>query len=179
MTRSKSVFKWWLSWNAERLEQWLEDQKAAGWNLVGVDFSGMVFRFEAGEPRKMAFRVDFQTRVGEDYQQLFHDAGWKLADQAASWYFWRAPFEQEKPEIFSDAQSKIDRNRRVVTILCVIMLVQLPMVTHLAQRYLKTSHPMDLVFSSLQAILMLILIGAIVKFMAVNRALKQKLPWSS
>jgi len=42
---------------------------------------------------------------------IFEGDGWKLADdKSGPWYIWYKPYEDERPEIYTDPAALIDRN---------------------------------------------------------------------
>jgi len=126
MNETKKVFKWWWGWNPEKIEKWLEEQELNGWNLEKTDDFGIRFWFRKGQSQKMAYRIDFQPKIREEYRQLFSDAGWQLVKRTnGGWYFWRQPYDEVKPEIFTDPESLIDRNRRLLPLLLPVLFILL------------------------------------------------------
>jgi hypothetical protein len=143
MNKHKTVFKWWWGWNPEKIERWIEDQESQGWNLVEVSCIGTVFRFQEGPKRRIACRIDYQGQPGFDheYLNLFGDAGWTLIHQTQGWYFWKQAYTDVKPEIFTDTQSLIDRNRRQMRLLGILSVAQIPLVLNLVSGALKGNMP--------------------------------------
>ena len=115
MKEIKTAWHWWWGWNPEKIEDWLEEMELEGWNLVSVGFAYVVFKFEKGESRKIRYCVDYQVNVGNNYFELFKEDGWELADdKIIPWYIWRKPYENERPSIYTDTKSLIERNNRLI-----------------------------------------------------------------
>lgn len=172
MRERKRVFKWWWGWNVERLERWLEERESGGWHLASINGSGLVFTFERGEPRRIAYRIDYQTQPGEDYRLLFEDAGWALAGSGAGWYYWRMPHTGTRPEIFTDVESLIGRNRRQMRLLAVLLAVQIPTAVVLAGR---DATPFVSAVAFIQLALVVVMGLALLRFLIANRALRSRL----
>lgn len=174
MKTSKRVFKWWGGWKTDGLEQWLENQEQLGWNLSGISGSCLWFSFEKGASRKIAYRIDYQPRVGDDYFRLFGDAGWKLAGKGNGWYFWSQGYESEKPEIFSDTQAAIDRNNRLLALIGLISLIQVPGIRSVAARIQAGGGLFYQIVIAVQAVLLVAMVAIIVRFLLANRQLKKE-----
>jgi len=128
----KTSFKWWWGWQPEVLEEWLEHQESAGWQLFHVDTAAIRFFFRKGEPRKVRYCVDYQTTISCEYRSIFEDAGWQLKYAGLGWYLWALPYENRRPDIFNDLSSLIERNRKlsnVMTFAVILMIAtQLPLL---------------------------------------------------
>jgi hypothetical protein len=62
--------------------------------------------------------VDFQASINENYLSILKDDGWKMVwSGAGGWYLWKKPYEEKRPEIFTDTASLIERNDRLSKIL--------------------------------------------------------------
>lgn len=174
MADVKRVFRWWVGWNVEKIERWLEAEEARGWSLSGVSVSGLRFAFTRGAARTMAYTVDYQSQVKHDYRQLFEDAGWEQVGTVAGWYFWRTPYAGSRPEIYTDTESLIDRNRRQMWLLGFLLLAQLPSlnitIRHAGAR-------LGNVLLSIQLLAVLALGSCLVRFVVANRRLRERDRW--
>jgi len=114
---SKTVFHFFLTWNDEREERWFEAMAGRGWHLAAVK-AGMFFRFEKGEPRDMAYRLDYSSGRKADrgeYLGIFKAAGWEHVAAWSHWEYFRTPKETDpSPEIFTDRPSRISKYRRIM-----------------------------------------------------------------
>jgi hypothetical protein len=171
MSESKTRFKWWWGWKAHRIEQWLEAQEAAGWNLERAGGIGVFFTFRKGEPRRVAYRVDYQTEHDDDYIQLFEDAGWSLAGSGSGWYYWRQAYDNDKPEIYTDVESLIGRNRRQMRILAILLAIQIPVMNSV---YSRADSPLGGALAVVHFSVMMGLAFAIFRFMQANRRLRAR-----
>ncbi|GAB4481619.1 MAG: DUF2812 domain-containing protein [Anaerolineae bacterium] len=149
-------FKVFWAWQDEQEEVWLREMANQGWHLSSVRLPG-IYRFRRGEPRDVAYRLDFTTERKEKYQeylQLFRDAGWEHVGKMGSWqYFRKAAAAGEEPQIYTDPESKIQKYRRLLGALIAIMPVYI---------VLLIAPPFD-EFSAVAAVFMLFFAVAILK----------------
>jgi hypothetical protein len=113
------VMKWFMAWQDDREEAWLEEMARAGLHLKKYKGFG-IYTFEVGTPREDVYRLDYITVSGkerEQYLQLFADAGWEHVNEAASWQYYRKPRRADsRDEIFCDNMSKIEKYRRLMAL---------------------------------------------------------------
>lgn len=113
-------FKWFWAWQDEAEEDWLGEMSRKGLHLSEVGLPG-IYYFNAGTPRNYVYRLDFQTvhqKEKQEYLQLFRDAGWEYLGQMSSWqYFRKETRPGEVNEIFTDAESKIAKYKRLLAFL--------------------------------------------------------------
>lgn len=125
MKEVKTAWRWWTGWKIERLENWLEEMEQKGWNLVKVDYA-FRFKFEKGESRKMRYSSDYQINVKNDYFELFKEDGWELVDfQNDPWFIWRKSYQDERPSVYTDTKSLIERNNRQIRSIIIMVPVTL------------------------------------------------------
>ena len=144
----KNVWHWWVGWKIERLENWLEEMEQKGWNLVKVNYA-FRFKFEKGESRKMRYSSDYQINAKNDYFELFKEDGWELVDfQNDPWFIWRKSYENERPSIYTDTKSLIERNNRQIR--SIIIMVPATIILFVVIGYfLKTRLILALIIMSL------------------------------
>lgn len=130
MTSNRRRTRWffWFGWSPERLERWLEESAMQGWHLIGADRFLNRFHFERGPSKRVRYAIDYQhTEPSDEYWTLFEDAGWQRVVEGLGYYIWRTEYEgAEPPEIFSDLDSLIQRNLRIMWILVVLLVAQIP-----------------------------------------------------
>lgn len=115
MREVKTAWRVWWGWSPEKIENWLEEMAWEGWTLFQVDFASLRFKFSRGKAEKVRYCVDYQEKTDDDYMKLFKDDGWELAWSGAfGWHIWRKYYSGEKPDIYTDRQSLIDRNKRLI-----------------------------------------------------------------
>jgi hypothetical protein len=115
MREAKTVWRMWGGWEIEKMEDWLEEMEQNGWSLAKPDFTMMRFKFEKGESRKIGYCFDYQSKVGDDYFEIFQEDGWELVNDTISpWYIWRKSYEDKRPSIYTDTRSLIERNNRQI-----------------------------------------------------------------
>ncbi|MDR6554278.1 DUF2812 domain-containing protein [Paenibacillus qinlingensis] len=128
MNETKKVFKWWDGSQSELISAWLENMEAQGWHLQRVNWNGLRFHFKKGAPRKMSYCVDYQMKVDPNYTSIFEDTGWDRIYSGAGWYIWRQTYQEVKPEIFTDIDSMIDRNKRLLGVFTAVTAAQIPII---------------------------------------------------
>lgn len=127
MSQALRAVKWWWGWEPEILENWLEKKEAEGWHLFNVN-AQIVFNFVKSEPRKVRYCADYQSTLDPEYKAIFQDAGWELVYKSAGWYIWRMEYTGERPDIYTDIESLMGRNKRLMGILGLIALAEMPIV---------------------------------------------------
>ncbi|MFA9558984.1 DUF2812 domain-containing protein [Evansella sp. AB-rgal1] len=116
-TLKKSWYLWW-GWNPEKVENWLELMESKGWNLYQVDMLANRFKFKKDKRRTVRYCVDFQPNIDAQYITIFADDTWELIwSNEIGWYIWKKEYEKERPSIYTDYNSLIERNNRLIGML--------------------------------------------------------------
>lgn len=176
--RSRKV-RWyfWWGWSTQKLESWLEKEARNGWHLVHADRWLNRFHFEKGPAKQVRICVDYQSgEPTDEYWTLFEDAGWEAVAQDLGYYIWRTEYEgAARPEIFSDVDSLIQRNRRLMGMLGLILLLQIPAWT---STYLfgLWRGSFGRVFGPVYLVLLLLLVGSIAAIYLTNHRLRARKP---
>ncbi|NMB55912.1 MAG: DUF2812 domain-containing protein [Leptolinea sp.] len=115
-------FRWFWIWEDDREENWLEEMSRQGNHMQQVVFPG-VYTFEKGPRREYVYRLDYLSgQKTEEYLTLFRDAGWTYLGRLNSWQYFRKEVKNaEKPEIFTDNESKIEKYRRIISLLAALL----------------------------------------------------------
>jgi len=117
-------FKFFGVWQDRQEEAWLREMGKQGWHLSSL--FPLVYTFTRGEPRDDVYRLDFiaSGKDSESYLRLFRDAGWEHLGSLTGWQYFRKPYEAgEAAEIYTDAESKMQKYRRVRMRLAAVMPV--------------------------------------------------------
>ena len=118
-------FKWFWAWQDEAEEAWLREMSNEGWHLTGIGFP-TIYSFESGEAKDYVYRLDYRSHWKmdkEDYLQLFRDSGWEYVEQMAGWHYFRQLSQPgEELEIYTDAESKIEKYQRLLAFLGILIL---------------------------------------------------------
>ncbi|MGG1519506.1 DUF2812 domain-containing protein [Paenibacillus oryzisoli] len=168
MSDIKHVFKWWNAGRCERIERWLEEMELQGWHLDDIDRMGTRFRFKRGEPRKMSYCADFQSRKDPNYIRICEDAGWRQYYFGSGWYIWGTPYEGAKPALFTDNDSLIERNNRLIGLLACVLAAQVPMFI------MNWDRPAFLYFLIIYIPVLALIAGTLIQLAAANKRLKSK-----
>lgn len=96
-------------------ERWLESLASQGWHPCCIgQWSSIAMRFEKGEPKTYRYVVDLQAFPTKEYRDTYEAFGWEFVGQMASMMVWRRAYTGERPESFSDPDSRRCRNRRFI-----------------------------------------------------------------
>lgn len=116
-------------------EQWLNEMAAQGYILAGK--TGGSYRFESGEPGSFVLRIDYRAFKHaadfEDYRLLFEDSGWQHiagTKSSGAQYFLKKTADQSE-DIFSDADSKAGKFKRLSEMWFSLAVCFLPILTAL------------------------------------------------
>lgn len=171
--RSISKFRWFWAWDDEKEEEWLRSMSLQGWHLQALGFPGF-YRFAQGEPGDYCYSLDFRTgssRSLEEYRQICRDSGWQELGRRGSWHYFRKQRRDgEQPEFFSDKDSKVQKYRRLI----LFLIILLPFVIN-GLRLLLRRQP-TAPFAVLVALYVLVLLGmavAIIKLLGRISRLKR------
>lgn len=118
-------FKIWWAWNYEDIEEWLEKIEAGGLRLVETRLWGVLFYFERCQPAKARYCVDYQTKLTPDYLTIINDDGWKLYQIGMGWYILRKEYDKDRPNLYTDFEALIERNRSMLIIILVLLIFEL------------------------------------------------------
>ncbi|EPR12181.1 DUF2812 domain-containing protein [Ruminiclostridium papyrosolvens] len=118
------IFKWWWAWEYERIENWLEEMESNGLRLVETRVKGLYFYFERCQPIKARYCIDYQSKLTPDYVTLVRDDGWELYQIGMGWYILRKQYEDERPELYTDFESLIARNKALLAIVVVASIME-------------------------------------------------------
>ena len=138
--KKKTVFRWWWSWNAEKTARWLEEMAAKGWILERTSFAMIIFHFHHGTPVRMSYCADFQSGDVKEYLAFIRDSGWTMVSETSGWYLWAREYGdgEDKPRFFSDSDSLVARNKRIVTFLVPISIPQIAASIIVWDRWIRT-----------------------------------------
>ena len=122
----KSVLKVFFVWQDDLEEKWLRSMSLSGWHLVGIS-SLIRYHFVKGDPEDYNYKLDFgYVSDKEDYIDIFEKAGWEYIDKMFLWrYFRKHSKASEIEEIYTDNQSKIDRNKSIIKMLYGALLINI------------------------------------------------------
>lgn len=117
----------WFGWFSDKVETWLEGKAAEGWHLIKADRMLLRFHFVRGKPKKVRIIADYPAEVSDEYVTIFQDAGWELVGKGLGWYIWRAEYVGEnRPEAFNDINPLIERNHRLLKLIVICLVLQIP-----------------------------------------------------
>jgi len=166
-------YKWFWAWQDEKEENWLSDMALDGWHLKNFVVPG-IYTFEAGEPRRVHYRMDFivDRKDYQNYLQLFTDSGWEHLGEMGGWQYFRKNAEGgTASEIFTDNDSKAQKYQRLLMFLTIF----LPVLIMIAGRRIVADGVLMNIYSIGKLVLSLFLIiYAYAMVMIFRRILKLK-----
>nr|WP_298878052.1 DUF2812 domain-containing protein [uncultured Mogibacterium sp.] len=114
-------------------QSWLEEQHKNGLRLVKIT-APCFFTFEECGSEEVSYRLEFnQTKVSDDYLQMYEDYGWEYIGECMNWRYFRKPVVEGtvegENEIFSDDESRLNMIDRIVhTRLIPIIAALIPVI---------------------------------------------------
>ncbi|MDH8678827.1 DUF2812 domain-containing protein [Fusibacter bizertensis] len=146
-------FYFWLGWNCEKFEQHLEEMAQNGWRLKSASFGITILEYERREPSKVSYCLDYNPKYTEDSLSIIRDDQWYAVSKSVGWWLWEKEYETEKPKLFTDKSSLIERDKRLLFILLLLFCTQLPLlITTLSNNYKYNFHRFDFSMISLSII---------------------------
>lgn len=118
------IFKWWWAWDYEMIEEWLERMEVGGLRLIETRATGVYFCFEKCIPTKARYCIDYQTKLTPDYMTIINDDGWKLYQVGAGWYILRKEYQEERPNLYTDFEGLIARNKSLLTLMVALLFIE-------------------------------------------------------
>lgn len=119
-------FWWWTSWSSEKFETYLEEMALSGYILIEAKMGMTKLLFKETEPTKVRYCVDYYNTYSEEYDSIVKDDGWILKGKSSGWYLWSKVYTKERPNLFTDKLSIVERNKRLLRFLVIILMAQLP-----------------------------------------------------
>jgi hypothetical protein len=119
------VFRWWWAWDYERIEDWLEQMELHNLRLVDTSFWGTYFHFERCSATKARYCIDYQTKLTPEYLEIINDDGWRLYQVGAGWYILRKEYEDEIPNLYTDFEGLIARNKSLLSVIALVSIIEI------------------------------------------------------
>ena len=116
--------------------------------------------FKQGLPVNYIYRLDNVTPKKDEqhYYQVFSDAGWEQIGAMGGWQYFRKEAKPgESPEIYTDPQSKIEKNRRLMLFLIILNPVYWSVLA--ISRGDSTNRFCDFIFYCLPGLMLLFVIA--------------------
>lgn len=129
-------FRLFWAWQDHEEEIWLRQMAQQGFHFSALVFP-MIYEFVCGEPQDVIYRMDYPDVRKQDietYLQLFQDAGWEHIESGMGWYYFCKPaISNNVDEIFTDAESKIQKYERMLAYFIIfpltLFVVLIPQIT--------------------------------------------------
>lgn len=116
----KTYTKWNPNWmlSPDLTEKWLEKMAQEGYHLVKVRAPRFVF--EKGQPKHVAYALDFQWKASPAYAEMHKSGGWKFVYQTAQSFLktsiWSKEYkkEEKKPQLTSSIEERKAQKKKVI-----------------------------------------------------------------
>lgn len=165
--KGKIVLRWWTPWSYKKHEKWLEYMESIGWHLVKVQFLQSIYYFENEAQRKIKYCIDYQSFLKPSYEQICQDDHWELVSIFNGWYIWRKDYIDKIPEIYTDIESLLKMNLRIICMLIVTLAMQYFVIGIIIRNlYLR---PFILIYFSFVTILIYSLFRIIIHSLQLKR----------
>lgn len=120
MPTGKTFAKWKPNWmiTPDLTEKWLEEMSLKGNHLVKVQATRFIF--EKGEPKQIAYSLDFQWKTAPHYAEIHKSMGWRFIYQSSQMFLktaiWAKAYEvdEDKPQLTYDADERKAQKKKVV-----------------------------------------------------------------
>ena len=100
-----------------------------GHNLHKINKIGSTFYFRKGKPRKVKYIADYQSKTDNMYYEIYKQDNWRLLYNSFGNIFkcsvWSKEYENEVPEIYTDAK---EINKQAKSVLIVHSVLYLPII---------------------------------------------------
>jgi hypothetical protein len=105
-------------------ENWLERMAAEGWHINHFrQWNSVIMTLIRSAPKKYRFVFDPQVSPRKEYIATYEQFGWEYLGRMSSAHIWRMEYEGARPEAFSDQESIIRRNRRLIMAVSVSFII--------------------------------------------------------
>ncbi len=172
------IWKWFWAWQDDAEVAWLEKKAAEGWLLNGVALSR--YTFTRGVPANRRYGIDYNNlgkNEFDNYAEVFRDAGWEYVDSLSGYHYFRTnPDSSGMDTIFSDNQSKINKYRKILTILVIVSFpTWFMMITGRFSEMVSRSGVIGIIYKTAIIVLIPILILYIIAFVKlISKVSKHK-----
>ncbi len=167
-------FYLWLGWNCEKFEHHLEEMAQNGWRLKSAKLGITVLEYERQEPSKVRFCLDYNPKYTVDALTIIRDDGWKDISNSSGWWLWEKEYQTDRPNLFSDKSSLLERDKRLLFFLLILFATQFPLiVVNFSNHYERNLHSFDFLMVLVSTVYPLFLIfwiyGMIKLYMGIRK----------
>jgi len=117
MDETKKVRKFYLVWQYEKEEQWLNEMARSGWVLDKVGFG--VYHFVPSEPGEYIVRLEMHEK-DEAYISFMEETGAEYVGRVVQWIYFRRRSDLGQFDIFSDIDSKLGQLNKIAKMLTAV-----------------------------------------------------------
>lgn len=123
------IHKWFWAWDFDKEEQWLNEMAARGLALVAIGVCK--YTFEESLPGEYNVRLELLDNLpshaeSERYIKFIEDTGAEYLGSITRWAYFRSRTDAGEFSLFSDNASRIRHLNRLLPLLSVVTLSQIP-----------------------------------------------------
>jgi len=175
MNKYKWVFTPWTSLTMDRYERYLEKKAMSGWVLEKTKCIFQFSRLVKSEVTKTRYCLDYQQKAESDYMSILNDDGWNLISHSNGWYLWKKNYEQVRPSLYTDKQSIIDKNTKLLYIHGLLLITQIPIFIIFSKAFFNTTSLVWTIFTYFYFIILILLSISAVFLLLANRNIKRSI----
>ncbi len=165
-------FKFWLSWQGDKLEDFLEESALQGWQLEGVNRLFYTFSFRRSESKKMRYALDCQTHPTQAYFHGLTSVGWVLVYQSGQWFLWQKRYQGTRPDFEVNKISLKAKYERNMQLTAAMLILSLPLFRFIQNAWIQRGTPLNTFVTMLSATIACFLFVNMIQLLKANRALK-------
>lgn len=174
-SQTKNAYFFWLAWQSEKVEQFLEDQAQKGWQLERVEGFFYRFCFKNTGGQRVRFALDCQRKPEPAYFEGNQAKGWVLVHQQGSWLLWRKLYAGKRPDFESDSRALLSRNDRMMQVIVALMVLNFPLFSWV-QRTVGQQEGFLISFGmGVYTLVVVLLFLDLVKLLQLNKRIKKEL----
>ena len=119
----KTIYKFFLAYEFEKEEKWLNEMSAKGLHLDGVGFCKYIFK--EGTPGEYTYHLELldnmpSTPESEQYIHFLEDTGVEHVGSVIRWAYFRKKAADGEFTLFSDIDSRVKHLKRLTSLFAIV-----------------------------------------------------------
>ena len=164
----KTVVKFFLAFQYDKEEKWLNEMSAKGWQLTNVGFCN--YTFTEGQPGEYIYRLEMlddwpASSKGSAYIRFLEETGAEYIGSLLRWIYVRRPASEGTFDLYSDLPSRIKHVARVRNLMLILFLCLIPI-------FISNFHDL-FTYDSAFPIVVRILLGCVVLLLGIGALMSQ------
>ena len=170
------MHKFWLTFDKDEEQIWLNDLCAQGWALE--HYAMGLYTFVPCEPGEFLYQIDllpghgFRADGFDGYREFMEDTGVEVVARWFRWVFLRKRAEDGPFEIYTDAASQIQMYERIRRMFVFVLCLELACFCYFIAALVRISS-FDLFFRCTGAVLILIIAAILRTIVRCTRRIRE------